>query len=671
MKKISLTLLFLFGISLTFSQSKVKDTITRRATITYDKKGNQILLKAETPPLVQIAGAPKPNYTYFWETGDGNYSKEPTPKHIYKKKGDYKINVSVTNNYDNGKPPKTRPKVVAITDITDVSYSQIASLKDTTSYTLFASREPLPEEDMVVVMQYKNPLEYVTSGKLYLFYNDKSFKKKNFEWVETRAHFGEREVTENGIACVTEINESYRNIAAIDNIPSILNSFTSTDENLEFTLLESKALFDDSKVFEFDAMDPQETRNLFFTFKTTPEMIKDTSATVKMRGVFVPDRNYKNYKKKTLEMEIVTSHDPNKMSSNGTFMNYRTVRLKTLNFKTRFQNDGEGPARTIRLETDIPEMFDKKTLQIVDSYPKCPICPKDQIVSYSCLDTILKKDQIYFTFKNIYLPGSNQKNVTEKDSTKGFVKYSLKFAKDFHKKTTRSKTAIFFDKNEPVITNYAITRFRPGLSVGAKTGYNVFSNQDNAKSYFVGATLSPYKSYHLYWQIELFYNRFESSNNLNQTPMVFAPLNPPLLLNNGTVIDAAFSQTSTSIKTTKNLIDVVPFSLRYSINNYIGVGAGPQFSLAVSSITETLRVKKYYQPIFDPTTPPSPGPEIESLGKSDITKESSKAFEKMQSSVFADVTFGFARIGPSLGVRYYLNFEKNYNYWQFYAIWKF
>jgi hypothetical protein len=671
MKKISLTLLFLFGISLTFSQSKVKDTITRRATITYDKKGNQILLKAETPPLVQIAGAPKSNYTYFWETGDGNYSKEPTPKHIYKKKGDYKINVSVTNNYDNGKPPKTRPKVVAITDITDVTYSQIASLKDTTSYTLFASREPLPEEDMVVVMQYKNPLEYVTSGKLYLFYNDKSFKKKNFEWVETRSHFGEREVTENGIACATEINESYRNIAAIDNIPSFLNSFTSTDENLEFTLLESKALFDDSKVFEFDAMDPQETRNLFFTFKTTPEMIKDTSATVKMRGVFVPDRNFKNYKKKTLEMEIVTSHDPNKMSSNGTFMDYRTVRFKTLNFKTRFQNDGEGPARTIRLETDIPEMFDKKTLQIVDSYPKCPICPKDQIVSYSCLDTILKKDQIYFTFKNIYLPGSNQKNVTEKDSTKGFVKYSLKFAKDFHKKTTRSKTAIFFDKNEPVITNYAITRFRPGLSVGAKTGYNLFADQDNAKSYFVGATLSPYKSYHLYWQIELLYNRFESNSNLNQTPMVFAPLNPPVLLNNGTVIDAAFSQTSTAVKTTKNLIDVVPFSLRYSINNYIGVGAGPQFSLAVSSITETLRVKKYYQPIFDPTTPPSPGPEIESLGKSDTTKESSKAFEKMQSSVFADITFGFARIGPSLGVRYYINFEKNYNYWQFYAIWKF
>ena len=62
-------------------------------------------------------------------------------------------------------------------------------------------------------------------------------------------------------------------------------------------------------------------------------------------------------------------------------------------FKTRFQNDGEGPAKTIRLETDIPEMFDKKTLQIVDSYPKCPICPKGENVTYSCIDTIINQKE--------------------------------------------------------------------------------------------------------------------------------------------------------------------------------------------------------------------------------------------------------------------------------------
>jgi PKD repeat protein len=673
MKKIILSLfllLFFYNTESLNAQIKVKDTVTRRATIGYDKKGNLVSLKPETPPLVQVAGAPPASYTYFWELGDGSFSKEAAPKKVYKKKGEYKINLSVTNNYDNGKPPKTKPKIVAINEIEDQNFQDIASLGDTINLKLFNNREPVPDEEMVVVMSYQNLLDYTANGKLYLFYNDKEFKNKNFELLETRTHFGEKEIIENSVAFVEDYNNSFENIASSNAIPSFRNSFLKDDENLEVTLAQSKTLFTDVKVFEFDAMDAAATRNMFFTFKTTPEMTKDTSATVKMRGVYVPDRNYKNHKKKTLEMEIVTSHDPNKMSSNGTLINYRLIKFKTTNFKTRFQNDGKGPAKTIRLETDIPEMFDKKTLKIVDCYPKCPICPKDENVTYSCLDTIIKKNQIHFTFKNIYLPGSNQKNVTEKDSTKGFVKYSMKFAKDFHKIKTKSKTSIFFDKNEPVITNYAVTRFKPGISIGAKTGYNLFSDQENAKSYFVGATISPYKSYHLYWQIELLYNRFESDGNTSQSELKLEPLIPPLILSNGTIVDVAFNQTTTDSKITKNLLDIVPFSLRYTINNYIGVGVGPQFSLALSNSIETSRIKRYYIADFL-TNPPTLGPEINQLQQNETIKESTKAFEKLQSSIFTDVTLGFARIGPSVGIRYYFNFEKDYNYWQFYAIWKF
>lgn len=669
MKNVLLLFVILLGTTFSFSQTKVKDTITRRANVVYDKKGNVVAFKAETPPLIQIAGAPKANYTYFWEYGDGTYSKTAEPKKTYKKPGEYNVNLSVTNNYDNGKPPKTRPKTVAVTEVIDTNFDDMASLADSTSVQLFANREPMPEEEIVVVLSYQNLLDYVANGKLYLFYNDKEFKNNNFELIETRTHHGERELIENGIAFVEDENNSYQNIASADDNQSFQIPYYSSEDDLEFTIVESKSLFRDAKVFEFDAMDAKETRNVFFTFKTTPEMIKDTTATVKMRGVFVPDRNYKNHKKKTLEMEIVTSHDPNKMSSNATFMNYRTVRLKTINFKTRFQNDGEGPARMIRLETDIPDMFDKKTLKIVDSYPKCPICPKGEEVNYSCLDTIIKQKQIHFTFKNIYIPGSNQKNVTERDSTKGFVKYTMKFAKDFHKQKTRSRTAIIFDKNEPVITNSAVTRFKPGISIGVRTGYNLFNDQENSKSYFLGATISPYKSYRLYWQSELYYNYFESSfsetSNLQQVQF-----NPPIILSNGTVFDTGFVQTSSSSKTIKNLAEVVPVSLRYNINNFIGVGVGPQFSVLLSQTTELNRSRKVFAPNLN-TNPISPGNEIESLQITDSQETTTKAFEKMQTSIFADATFGFARIGPSVGVRYYLSFEKDFNYWQFYAIWKF
>jgi hypothetical protein len=109
-------------------------------------------------------------------------------------------------------------------------------------------------------------------------------------------------------------------------------------------------------------------------------------------------------------MEIVTSHDPNKMGSNGSFMNYRLV-FKRVNFKTRFQNNGEGPARMIRLETDIPTMLDKKTFQIEDMYPKCPICPKTkyrELLGYNH-----KTKQIIFTFKTfIFQAATMSKKLT-------------------------------------------------------------------------------------------------------------------------------------------------------------------------------------------------------------------------------------------------------------------
>ncbi|MEC4004098.1 PKD domain-containing protein [Flavobacterium sp. SUN052] len=682
MKK--LLFLFILTTSISFSQTKVKDTVTRKATIGYDKKGNQVSLKPETPPLNQVAGAPPASYSYFWEFGDGSYSKAKEPKKVYKKKGEYKVNLVVTNNYDNGKPPTTRPKTVAVTEITDDKFDEIASIETEGGFKVLHNREPVPDDEITVILSYENLLDYVASGKLYLFYNDKEFKNKNFDLVETRTHFGEKEIQENGIVMVDDKNNSYQNIASETNyLPLRFSKEDEDDQNLDLTLAESKSLFTDSKVLEFDNMDAKETRNVFFTFKTTPEMLKDTSAVVKMRGVYVPDRNYKNHKKKTLEMEIVTSHDPNKMSSNATLINYRLVRFKTTNFKTRFQNDGEGPARTIRLETDIPEMFDKKTLQIVDCYPKCPICPKGENVTYSCIDTIIKKNQIHFTFKNIYLPGSNQKNVTEKDSTKGFVKYSLKFGKDFHKIKTKSKTSIFFDKNEPVITNYATTRFKPGISIGIKSGYNYFTKLNNiitdqnnenptkqkSNGYFIGLTISPYKSYRFYWQSEIYYSTFNLSGASQVSSFSQILFNPAIPSNNGTgPYDFGNTQTTSKSKITRNSIDLVPISLRYNINNYIGLGVGPQVSLVLNETTESQNTKKYYG--VNAATPP-PGQELPQLEENNSSKATTDNFQKIQTSVFADVTFGFARIGPSLGARYYMNFEKNFNYWQFYAIWKF
>ncbi|OXB05660.1 PKD domain-containing protein [Flavobacterium pectinovorum] len=650
MKPLSSILFILFSI-ISFSQTKVKDTITRRANIGFIQNGNAVTYKPETPPLIPIAGAPKPSYSYLWELGDGHYSKEAEPKHVYKNKGTYTTRLAVTNNYDNGKPPATRPKKVAVNDITDTNYKDIASIADQNGFAIIKNCDPIPEQEMVVVVGYQNLENYVSGGKLYLFYNEKQFKNNNFELVDFRTYANEREVKENTIASVDDLDDSKNYLACAENIQNLKKyRNTTSEEDLDASLLDANKTYNNVSVLEFDDQNPGETHNVFYTFKTTPEMIKDTSATVTMRGIFVPNRSYKNHKIKNLEMEIVTSHDPNKMGSNGSFMNYRLVRFKRVNFKTRFQNNGEGPARMIRLETDIPDMFDKKTFQIEDMYPKCPICPKDEVPTVSCLDTIIKQKQIFFTFKNIYLPGSEQKNVHEKDSTKGFVKYSMKFAEDFHKVKTRSRTAIIFDKNEPIITNYATTRFLPGISVGAKAGYNLYPDLEKSTSYFVGATISPFKSYRFYWQAEWLNALNKYDNAINVVDQINTNANGVRQL----------VRTTTTAEN-KNVNWEVPVLIRYNINNYIGIGAGIQANINVSEEqNQNIKIETYE------------GDKENFLISTTTTSNTVKnSFADFKTGLLFDLTAGFARIGPSFGARYVINFEQGFNYFQLYGIWKF
>ena len=650
MKNSLIVLLFMLT-SFTFSQTKLKDTVTRRATITYNQKANFIIYKPETPPLIPIAGAPKPSYSYLWEMGDGHYSKEAEPKHIYKNKGIYTARLAVTNNYDNGKPPATRPKKIAVNEISNEVYTDIASIESQNGLVIQKNCDPIPDQNMEVILSYQNLENYASDGKLYLFYNEKQFKNNNFELIDFRTYAGEREVKENLVALTNDLENSDSYLASENALASAKKyKKTTTEENLDASLSEANKTFKNKTILEFDNANPGETRNVFLTFRTTPEMIKDTSATVTMRSIYVPNRSYKNHKVKNLEMEIVTSHDPNKMGSNGSFMNYRLVRFKRVNFKTRFQNNGEGPARMIRLETDIPEMFDKKTLQIEDQYPKCPICPKGQTITSSCLDTIIKQNQIHFTFKNIYLSGSSQKNVKEIDSTKGFVKYSMKFNKDFHKTKTRSRTAIIFDKNEPIITNYATTRFSPGISIGAKAGYNVYPNLENTKSYFVGATISPFKSYRFYWQAE-FVNSLNSYDTAKSVVEQFIQSTGKLQL-----------QRTTNSTQNKNINWEIPLLLRYNINNYIGIGTGLQANInATEKATQSTTID-----VFEGQNNTTP---LLNSKTHSITVDHS--FTNIKTGVLFDLTIGAARIGPSLGARYVVNFKENFNYMQLYGIWKF
>ncbi|MGB3342545.1 MAG: PKD domain-containing protein [Aequorivita sp.] len=662
------TFLFMFfvcGFSASLiGQTPVQDTLTRSAPIFYDVMGNRVEFNPQMPPLNQVAGAPKAFYTYYWEFGDGDFSFQEKPKHNYKKKGEYTARLWSTNNYDNGKPPTSRPKTIKIESNLDRASADISSESEPEIFPedehliIKTNRDPLPNEEMVLITSYKNTKNYPTSGSLYLFYNDNHFKDDNFIIEDTRLHHGESIVTDQPIfAAQTDSDPSPYFLANTgDQIKPhrIISQDTTKRFVLPVTLEESKNLYRNHQLIEFHDMQPGEERHIFQTLKTTPEMLKDTSAIVTLRTIYVPDKNYGDHTVKDTELEIVTSHDPNKMSSNGTILNYRLVRYKKVKFKVKFQNDGEGPANTIRLEVDTPEMFDKSTLEVLDMYPECPICPKEQEVNYSCLDTIAKDDKLIFTFKNIYLPGTAQKNVVDRDSTKGFVRYAMKFGDDFHKKKTRSRTAIYFDKNEPIITNYSTTRFLPGISIGAKAGYIYTPSKDKSREVFAGITVSPFKSYRGYFQSEFYISAasFEDLKNFETSDL------------NDVGIESIerFSEKNKENNITAYL---VPISYRYNLNNFLAVGAGVQLKLDFQSKILTETTGEAYLNI--PDRGEIRDEENDSFQKTECTE----SFSNFNSGVFIGVNAGGVRIGPSVGVRYVFNFNEPTSQIQAYAIWKF
>ena len=86
------------------------------------------------------------------------------------------------------------------------------------SFTLQRNREPIPDENIVVIMSYKNTKNYMTNGKLFLFYNEQKYKANNFELSDIRTHHNEKEIIENNFVYTKDINDSQTFLASTDNV---------------------------------------------------------------------------------------------------------------------------------------------------------------------------------------------------------------------------------------------------------------------------------------------------------------------------------------------------------------------------------------------------------------------------------------------------------------------
>lgn len=646
----------LMGFHVTAQQRPAPDTIP--AVIHVDQQENKATVKAELRPLRQIAGAPEAFYSYYWEFGDGTFSFAAQPEHHYKDTGTYDIRIYATNNYDDGKAPKGKPRRIKVKKTMYAATEQPSSFFPTSDMlAMKINRMPKPGEEMVTIVGYRNPsIVGNMSGSLLLFYNEKQFSQKNFALQEERAYNGERAFKVDSALAMAPSDELYVPLAGGPSAMPWIDPLRKS--SITALLAEKKSLFREQHAWRVENLKAGEEKFLFLSLETTPEMIKDTNAVVTISGMFIPDDPMMPLAQYNLEMQVVASHDPNRMQLKNRRMNYRFVsKQREMSYKVQFQNTGKGPASRVAIGIAVPDMLNGQSLEITDYSPRCLLCDS-AYERQSCLDTIVRQDSIFFVFNNIYLKGMQQEGVQDPDSTKGFVKYKVRFGEGKLKKLPfTSQASIVFDKNEPVITNRSRGGFRPGLSPGVIVGYGKgFAKQElplGIPAGTLGFTISAYSPYKPYFQAELYLGIPQRTE---------------------TLISTSRDQRDTSIGQGKYIVigrelhervsrlsmDVVPVHIRYNVKSWLGVGAGMMASVLVSEKAEERKL------VMARPIPDGPAQQFETLEPG-----RSNSFTSWDGALFADVNLGMVRAGPSLGIRLIQYFKEPQQRLFIYGIWRF
>ncbi|WP_316817460.1 PKD domain-containing protein [Pedobacter nyackensis] len=651
-----------------------EDTVP--AIINHTVENGIVKFSSVLRPLRQIAGAPEPFYTYFWEFGDGQFSFEKEPQHIYPDTLKYDVRLFATNSYDDGKRPPTRPKPLK----PGSSRPVLAANKPTAEPSIFKSGGsvemktncmPKPGDDMMLVLGYRNkPENGITSlnGTLSILYNDKEFTKDNFELAEARVYNQEKKTTldKSGTIAALKVSRDPLFYAAVNGPSPDENNHVVFDPEGTALIKEKMAAYRTNESWKFENLKSGEEKFIFLNFKTTPEMIKDTNAVVKLTGMFIPDNPLATTEFFTIELQIVASHDPNKMMLKNSRMNFRfTGKNKKLTYKVRFQNTGKGPAKKVDVGVAIAEVLDKNTIEILDSKPKL-IPGKATYANQSFLDTVSVADSMHFVFNNIYLPGMQQKGVKDADSTMGFIEYKIGFKAKPKKLPFKSGAAIVFDKNEPIYTNRAAGRYKMGLSPGIIAGYGFpfkngntpFSGQKNIT---FGASLAPYAPHRYYWQIELYASSFAEKEYLIKQIPGSERLVPIVV--NGKQQEARLKYADSTVRTKVTTLNFVPLQMRYNFNKYIGAGIGTMVSVNIDEQSTPSKQALYELANAAGTT--------QQVTLKKAFDKVSNSFNDFQNTLFTDVQVGKVHVGPSIGFRYLYTFQGGNNRLITYLTWKF
>jgi uncharacterized repeat protein (TIGR01451 family) len=167
----------------------------------------------------------------------------------------------------------------------------------------------------------------------------------------------------------------------------------------------------------------------------------------------------------TSAVEVVGSYDPNDKQVSATTIGDEFLEDGApLKYTIRFQNTGTFYAERVVIVDTIDADLDLNSLQIISTSHNMQLVREGNVV--------------FFGFDQIFLPDS----ATDFDGSIGHVRYEITPFPTFSEGQTIDNTAyIYFDFNEPIVTNTVVTEFGNPLSISNEIEFEtrLFPNPAN------------------------------------------------------------------------------------------------------------------------------------------------------------------------------------------------
>lgn len=620
-------------------------------------------------PLKPVGGTTQPKWLYFWEFGDGHYSEEEFPVHIFSKTGQYEVAVYLTPAYSLDRGRKFTQSIQISKSGTTLPEKSYPLLTSASAIRLTSNNNELVmREEMQLVVHYLPPPGY-SSGKIVLAFNEKLSTRKSFRYIGARTYHGEKP------------------IADIYADPSVAGN----PEYLSY--LESQASeYQNVVAYSYSSTTSGKPARLFVTLQVESPHV---GTQIGIRSFFIPDKGpiRKIGTSFTKTMMILASHDPNRITVIPRTMDYPVSVDTSITYRVFFQNKGEGNANGIRVRVNIDPALNPDSLEVLEAIiasEDCPICNDSLAERASCLEVQKLEGFVDFVFKNVRLAGTKGAETLNNQTTKGEIVYRIKPIVAEGDKTAEvpdvdaffTRAAIKFDtEDDTIFTNMIDLQVRQ-RTLGIKIGYNLgrnlselISSANDLSNVFAAVTFADNPVHKgRAFESELAYSGYRFTRDKSQ---LYISENDP------------FRRDSIQTSLSLNLyyLDVLAQS-RFHFNDWVGIGFGGGFSTllagagqyeaklkqeqSVQTVNQQIRtgllfIGKQYETLsfpsgekFDPEIRNNPG-------------------SYLAMNMFAELDLGKVNRGPMVGFRYGSRFQNGLfdfsfarqNFMQVFFQWKF